>query len=215
MDFSWASTASWETNASFMKMTFAFHSLCAGPVLRKARQPIPSSSMLMWPRPLWNWPRALLPLLWMAFRLHLCCMDRSPASGAKTSWWTITAKAESLCFPALLLWRLLRPRVARFSFSFFFPLRCNLYVCPIPSQQNFHEIDSKNNTYTCTRTFSPENSMYCEFADNENFHEYYDIDKDPYQLDNIYDTLPQDKKAQMAQHLQSLRQCSGPSCHQL
>jgi hypothetical protein len=46
--------------------------------------------------------------------------------------------------------------------------QCGLYQCPPPQHPNFHEIDSSNNTYTCVRTLSvSDNSIYCEFADNE------------------------------------------------
>ena len=46
--------------------------------------------------------------------------------------------------------------------------------------------DTKNNTYQCIRSIdNKENKVVCRFQDDENFLEYYDLNKDPYQLDNI------------------------------
>ena len=46
--------------------------------------------------------------------------------------------------------------------------------------------DAKNNTYQCIRYIDDkENKVLCRFQDEENFVEYYDLSKDPYQLYNI------------------------------
>ena len=50
--------------------------------------------------------------------------------------------------------------------------------------------DTRNNTYQCMRYLdSEENKVLCRFEDEEEFVEYYDLKKDPYQLYNI----PQDE----------------------
>jgi len=74
--------------------------------------------------------------------------------------------------------------------------------------------DTKNNTYTCLRRIeSDRNTMFCSFEDDENFEEYYDLDIDPYQLDNLapalHDDIQEDRDL-----LADLRQCSGVACHE-
>ena len=50
--------------------------------------------------------------------------------------------------------------------------------------------DTRNNTYQCKRYLdAEENKVLCRFEDEEEFVEYYDLNKDPYQLYNI----PQDE----------------------
>lgn len=57
--------------------------------------------------------------------------------------------------------------------------------------------------------------MYCEFADNENFIEYYNLANDPWELDNVFDTLSPTKKSELAQKLEAYRQCDGATCRSL
>jgi len=46
--------------------------------------------------------------------------------------------------------------------------------------------DTRNNTYQCKRYLDDqENKVLCRFEDEEDFVEYYDLNKDPYQLYNI------------------------------
>jgi len=46
--------------------------------------------------------------------------------------------------------------------------------------------DSANNTYFCIRKLTDtENSIRCQFQDNEDFIEVYDLNEDPYQLNNL------------------------------
>ena len=46
--------------------------------------------------------------------------------------------------------------------------------------------DTRNNTFLCNRYLDDEESkVLCIFEDEENFVEYYDLIKDPYQLYNI------------------------------
>jgi len=46
--------------------------------------------------------------------------------------------------------------------------------------------DARNNTFSCVRNLSPRsNTIYCTFKDEENFVERYDMNSDPYQMDNL------------------------------
>lgn len=38
-----------------------------------------------------------------------------------------------------------------------------------------------------------DDSIFCRFEDNEAFHEYYDLEMDPFQLDNQANRLPQQR----------------------
>lgn len=45
--------------------------------------------------------------------------------------------------------------------------------------------DSFNNTYACVRTLTrTQNSLFCNFADEADFKEAYDLQVDPFQLHN-------------------------------
>jgi N-acetylglucosamine-6-sulfatase len=83
------------------------------------------------------------------------------------------------------------------------------YQCPKPDI--VHGGDSWNNTYHCVRTISrEENSVYCEFVDDENFVEYYDMKDDQWQLTNTQ--LNQCQKRHYQQRLAQLKSCSGETC---
>jgi hypothetical protein len=46
--------------------------------------------------------------------------------------------------------------------------------------------DSRNNTYTCLRSVTQtEDSLFCQFSDDKNTEEFYDLHTDPYQLHNL------------------------------
>jgi N-acetylglucosamine-6-sulfatase len=60
-----------------------------------------------------------------------------------------------------------------------------------------------------------EDSLYCEFVDNDNYREYYNIASDPWQLSNIFPSLASDKQQAMAERLQQFRECKGVACRQL
>ncbi|KAG7341323.1 sulfatase [Nitzschia inconspicua] len=79
---------------------------------------------------------------------------------------------------------------------------CGLAECPPPFDKLWWMPDAWNNTYHCLRTFweedlgaadsSPttaEDSIYCIFNDDEHFVEYYDLKKNPYQLNNDFESL--------------------------
>ncbi|EDW32515.1 GL10403 [Drosophila persimilis] len=76
-----------------------------------------------------------------------------------------------------------------------------------------HCQDSWNNTFACLRDFKyNDDRIYCQFSDNENFSEAYDLRQDPYQMVNIvYDLLPI-VRALYRLRLQNLTKCSGQSC---
>ena len=60
----------------------------------------------------------------------------------------------------------------------------NMYSCR--EYDNCKCEDTKNNTFLCKRYLDEkENKVLCKFEDEENFVEYYDLIKDPYQLYNI------------------------------
>ena len=65
------------------------------------------------------------------------------------------------------------------------------------------------------------NAIYAEFVDDfnnltllndPNFIEYYDIDLDPYQIDNVYSELDEDTKHELHQMLKEYAVCSGKDC---
>ncbi|XP_050075402.1 N-acetylglucosamine-6-sulfatase-like [Anopheles maculipalpis] len=77
-----------------------------------------------------------------------------------------------------------------------------------------HCQDAWNNTFTCVRHLAHDvNFIYCEFKDDQNFVEAYDISNDLYQMDNIgYEILPS-VRAKYSLALQNLSACVGPTCH--
>jgi N-acetylglucosamine-6-sulfatase len=87
---------------------------------------------------------------------------------------------------------------------------CGMLECP-PS---LDQIDSFNNTYYCVRTLlmGEENSMYCRFEDDEHFVEFYDLVKNPYQLNNDYADLEVWQRQRYERRLQELMKCQGPTC---
>ncbi|XP_026995413.1 glucosamine (N-acetyl)-6-sulfatase (Sanfilippo disease IIID), b [Tachysurus fulvidraco] len=75
--------------------------------------------------------------------------------------------------------------------------------------------DAVNNTYACVRTFKDNNLQYCEFADNEEFVEVYNLTADPNQLENILKKVDPALLQAMNQRLIKLQSCKGDSCRQL
>ncbi|KAG7372293.1 hypothetical protein IV203_018436 [Nitzschia inconspicua] len=110
--------------------------------------------------------------------------------------------------------------------------QCGMSNCPPPPPEQYHGGDTFNNTYHCVRTlmqdsitqsalpslFPPshlqENSIYCRFDDDESFVEYYDLNIDPWQLENAVYSLTPKEQAAMDDRLSELRQCRGESCRQ-
>ena len=73
--------------------------------------------------------------------------------------------------------------------------------------------DTYNNTYTCLRSFtSTGQSLFCQFADNEQFEEYYDLDTDPWQLSNLAMTMEDEERDQQRFMLLDLAECKGQEC---
>ncbi|XP_055905901.1 N-acetylglucosamine-6-sulfatase-like [Eupeodes corollae] len=87
----------------------------------------------------------------------------------------------------------------------------NLAECTMDA--DCHCQDSWNNTYACIRHFRfGTNKLYCEFQDHEQFVESYDLDEDPYQMDNLgYEMLPIER-ALYSLALHNLTTCIGSSC---
>jgi len=82
--------------------------------------------------------------------------------------------------------------------------------------------DAWNNTYHCVRLLAtPQNAttltrMYCQFEDDQSFRELYEMKNDPWQLTNqAYSNSSAiiNVVQSMANRLQELRTCAGPSCH--
>nr|CAD7455639.1 unnamed protein product [Timema tahoe] len=96
-------------------------------------------------------------------------------------------------------------------------------ACPLPRDDTLAQCvldemckcqDSKNNTYTCVRHLSQdEDFIFCQFYDDENFQEAYNLHTDPYQLDNLAQTLDTDNVSWYTYTLSRLKSCSGTSCH--
>eukprot|EP01043_Picozoa_sp_COSAG02_P062639 COSAG02_NODE_8691_length_2478_cov_2.289617_3_plen_254_part_00 len=96
--------------------------------------------------------------------------------------------------------------------------------------------DCPNNTYRGLRVVTPDNRSYGSYIDSSlpglgknilfteftsaedwhyhspNFHSYYDLDADPYQLTNLVDKLSPRTMAKLVARLQELWKCSGVEC---
>ncbi|XP_041772223.1 N-acetylglucosamine-6-sulfatase-like isoform X2 [Anopheles merus] len=77
-----------------------------------------------------------------------------------------------------------------------------------------HCQDAWNNTYNCVRHLATDlNFIYCEFKDNQNFVEAYNIANDLYQMKNIgFEILPS-IRAKYSLAIQNLTACVGHTCH--
>lgn len=81
--------------------------------------------------------------------------------------------------------------------------------------------DSTNNTYACIRRVNggfnknsndvalAENFLYCHFDDNDSFEEYYDIDKDVWQLKNAINDLSSQQHDELKVMLKRFVKCRG------
>jgi len=74
--------------------------------------------------------------------------------------------------------------------------------------------DSRNNTYSCARSLTPkEDILYCEFVDDLDFKEYYDVREDKWQRKNQFSQLDDSEKSRLQMSLERLKRCKGSSCH--
>ncbi|HEU5029832.1 MAG TPA: sulfatase [Spirillospora sp.] len=65
-------------------------------------------------------------------------------------------------------------------------------------------------TYQAVRTA---NELYVEYENGE--HEYYDLKRDPWELNNIWNSVPEARKAELHSLLSSYRTCRGANCRNL
>ena len=66
--------------------------------------------------------------------------------------------------------------------------------------------DVANNTYYCVRKLDQrDNSIFCQFDDEEQFVEAYDLNEDPYQLTNIYLRNSKANRNQQKEIIESLK----------
>jgi len=86
-----------------------------------------------------------------------------------------------------------------------------------------YETEDPANNFIALRELGDNNVAYAEFQtgdegkadiqfDNVNFVEYYDLDKDPEELQNLARKAPADKLADLHQRLHQWLKCAGPSC---
>ena len=87
--------------------------------------------------------------------------------------------------------------------------------------------DARNNTYSCFRLLRPwrgwrtpsssqaDSSLFCQFSDSEDFVEYYDLHRDPYQLVNeAHKSARIRNRPDFRRLLDKHRRCTGRSCFQ-
>lgn len=73
--------------------------------------------------------------------------------------------------------------------------------------------DSINNTYACLRHLSNSiNKIYCEFNDDENFVEAYDLHEDIFEMTNMGYTWLPTVRALYSIMLRQLHECIGKEC---
>lgn len=79
--------------------------------------------------------------------------------------------------------------------------------------QNDDRIRATTSTTTTTTTKTMgENSIFCIFEDDESFVEYYDLNTNPYQLDNDFFQLDLVQQLRYRTRLQELLNCVGTNC---
>jgi len=91
-----------------------------------------------------------------------------------------------------------------------FPTAClgiaDLNMCQCAVEWGCKCQDSGNNTYTCWRQINEEkNVVFCQFADNENFVEVYDLNKDNYQLDNVASEISSQEKDEFREKIREIK----------
>jgi len=71
--------------------------------------------------------------------------------------------------------------------------------------------NAANNSYWCLRTINAtHNFLYCEFITH--FYEYFDLNKDPYQLYNKIDEVSPAVLSRLHQQLSKMKDCKGEHC---
>ena len=73
--------------------------------------------------------------------------------------------------------------------------------------------DSRNNTFECIRSKSTtQDDLYCQFLDDENFVEMYNIKLDEYQLSNLALSLTEEEHQYYQNRIETLLTCRGKQC---
>lgn len=110
----------------------------------------------------------------------------------------------------------------------------NSKECPSEPEDMFRYADSFNNTYHCVRSIRAKGfekgpfiwcsegnckvppgvrgEIYCRFEDDESFVEYYDLENDPWQLNNTAKYLTDEQIVYFESRLEHLRSCKGDMC---
>mmetsp|Transcript_7740 Transcript_7740/g.19219 ORF Transcript_7740/g.19219 Transcript_7740/m.19219 type:complete len:384 (-) Transcript_7740:2750-3901(-) len=63
-----------------------------------------------------------------------------------------------------------------------------------------------------TTSSMSENSIYCKFEDDENFVEFYDLEADPWQLQNAVNLLSPEQQFTYEARIETLKRCRGDTC---
>ncbi|XP_063982878.1 N-acetylglucosamine-6-sulfatase-like isoform X2 [Diachasmimorpha longicaudata] len=82
-----------------------------------------------------------------------------------------------------------------------------------PTDDDVHLSDSTNNTYACVRRFSEKNNnIFCVFEDATKYVEAYDLNADPFQMNNIAYSMHKGKRYRFRKRLKELVKCEGVDC---
>ncbi|MFF0519150.1 sulfatase [Actinomadura nitritigenes] len=84
------------------------------------------------------------------------------------------------------------------------------HVKPAPSRDDPDRQDSAPGAPTTYNAIRTNDALYVEYADGER--EYYDLARDPNELDNAAKRLPEERRRQLSEQLNALVRCSGQSC---
>merc|ERR1712180_385306 len=72
--------------------------------------------------------------------------------------------------------------------------------------------DTRNNTYQCVRTIGQEETIFCQFQDDDGFLELYSLTDDEFQLNNLAGEVEDETLEQYQSTLRTLAKCSGQQC---
>ncbi|HEY8478895.1 MAG TPA: sulfatase [Spirillospora sp.] len=84
------------------------------------------------------------------------------------------------------------------------------HVKPPPSPEDPDRQDSAPGAPTTYNALRNDEMLYVEYENGER--EYYDRTRDPQELNNVYDTLPEQKRRHLSDLLYAYTRCSGEAC---